>query len=166
MHQPLKNDRNDGIQDYGNVIVTGKELASVLGLSEFQIYVLKRRGVVQAIRPKKHEFHLGPAERGYIQYKCGQDSEAQVDFHRERALKERANRQLREILFEQTRGQLHHARDIRAIVGDSNAQIRSKLLAFGNLLRLQVAGKEPALIKTIIDAQIPKVLNELAGRAG
>jgi hypothetical protein len=149
------------VPDYGNVIVTAKELGNVIGLSEFQISILKRRGIFQSLRAKKSEFQLGPNVRAYIQYKCGQDTEANADFHRERALKERANRQLREILVEQTRGQLHHADDVRAIVGENFAQVRSQLLAFGNLLTLQVAGKDPVQIKTLIDSAVRKVLLEL-----
>ena len=65
-------------------------------------------------------------------------------------------------IWEQTRGQLHHADDVRAIVGDSNSQIRSQLLAFGNLLALQVTGKtDPAEVKTLIDTAVRKVLLEL-----
>ena len=47
MHQPLKNGPDGGISDYGNVILTVKELASVLGLSEPLIYTLRRRNVIQ-----------------------------------------------------------------------------------------------------------------------
>jgi hypothetical protein len=165
VHQPLKNGRDDNIPDYGNVIVTVKELASVLGLSEPQIYTLRRRNIIQpirAIRAHKTEFRLGPAVRAYIQFKCGQDSEAQADFHKERALKEAANRELREILLKQTREQLHRSQDVRAIQEDSNSDIRSKLLMFGNLLSSQIAGKsDPAEVKTVIDAEVRKTLNEL-----
>ena len=122
---------------------------------------MKRRGVIQAARPRKNEFHLGPAVRGYLQYKCGCASESEADYHRERALKERANRQLREILLEQTRDQLHDAQAVQFLVQDGNSQIRSQLLAFGDRLALQLAGKNPAEIKALIDHQIRKVLNEL-----
>jgi hypothetical protein len=66
-------------------LVTGKELASALGLSEAHIFTLKRRHIVQSVQARKNTFHLGPAVRAYVQYKCGQDSEAQADFHRGRA---------------------------------------------------------------------------------
>lgn len=44
---------------------------------------------------------------------------------------------------------------------DGNGQIRSQLLALGDRLVLQLAGKNPAEIKVLIDHQIRKVLNEL-----
>ena len=161
MHQPLKNGRDDNIPDYGNVIVTVKELSSVLGLSEPQIYTLRRRNIIQpirAIRAHKTEFQLGPAVRAYIQYKCGQESESQADFHKERALKERANRELREILVQQTRAQLHNAADVESIQTHSNNQIRSRLLEFSNALALQLVGKDPAETKAAIDAAVRKLL--------
>lgn len=161
MYKPPNNPADPGVDDYGNVIVTGKELASVLGLTDNAIYILKRRGIIQPVQARKNEYHLGANVRAYIQFKCGQETDAEADFHKERALKERANRQLREILVEQTRGQLHHADDVRAIVGQNFAQIRSQLLAFGNLLALQLAGKDPAEIKTLIDTAVRKVLLEL-----
>jgi hypothetical protein len=156
MHQPLKN--GDELTDYGNVIVTARELASVLGLSEPQIYTLRRRGIFGSVKAKRSEFQLGPSVRSYVQYKCGQQTEADADFHKERALKEKANRQLREILFEQTRGQLHRAEDVKSIQTHSNNQIRSRLLEFSNSLALQLIGKEPAETKATIDTEVRKVL--------
>jgi hypothetical protein len=38
MYRPPKNSSDNGVDDYGNVVVTVKELASVLGLSEPQVY--------------------------------------------------------------------------------------------------------------------------------
>jgi hypothetical protein len=71
--------------------------------------------------------------RSYIAYKAGQETEADANYHKERALKEKANRRLREILLQQTKSQLHHCDDVRDILEDSNSEIRSRLLAFGNL---------------------------------
>jgi hypothetical protein len=147
--------------DYSNTVVTGKELADVLGLSEAHIFTLRRRGIVQQIRARENQYQLGASVRAYIQFKCGQDNEAQADFHKERALKEKANREL-EILVEQTRGQLHRAEDVEAIQTDSNSDIRSKLSKFGNLLSSQIAGKtDPAEVKTIVDEKAQKLLNDL-----
>ena len=162
MHQPFKNGSDDGVTDYGNITVTARELASVLGLSEVQVYTLRRRNVIQSIRTKRTEFRLGPSIRSYIAYKCGQETEANADYHRERAKKVAANRELREILVQQTRDQLHRAEDVRAVVTDSNDQIRSQILAFGNLLALQVTGKtDPVEVKNAIDGAVRKLLNEL-----
>ena len=161
MHQPSENG-SAGVDEYGNTIVTGKELAAVLGLSEPHIYTLKRRNVIQPIGPRKNQYQLGPGVRDYIAYKCGVENEANADFHRERALKEKANRELREILVKQTREQLHRAQDVSSIVADSNADIRSRISKFAHLLFLQVAGKsDPAEVKDIIDREVRKVLNEL-----
>ena len=151
MYQPPKNGSDAAVDDYGATVVTGSELAAVLGLSEAHIFTLKRRNVIQPIGPRKNQYQLGPGVRDYIAYKCGVENEANADFHRERALKEKANRELRQILLEQTRGQLHRAQDVRAIQADSNSEIQERLLAFGNLLGLQLAGKDPSEIKTIID---------------
>jgi hypothetical protein len=160
-YEPPKNPPGDDITDYGNVTVTARELASVLGLSEPQIYTLRRRGILQSLKAKRTEFLLGASVRAYIQYKCGRDSAAEADFHRERALKEKANRELRQILVEQTRAQLHRACDVEAIQDYSNAEIRSRLLAFSDLLASQLPGKDPSAIKEIIDKQVRKVLLEL-----
>jgi hypothetical protein len=160
MHQPLNSD-NGEVDDYGSVTVTPRELGSVLGLSEYRISALKRLGVLQAVQPGRHEFFLGRAVRAYVQYKCGQDSESQADFHKERALKERANRVLREILVEQTRGQLHPAQAVQFLVQTGNDEIRSQLSAFGDRLALELAGKDPSQIKTLIDTAVRKVLLEL-----
>jgi biotin operon repressor len=110
-----ENPSDDKVANYGDVIISGRELAAVLGLSETHVFTLRRRGIVQQIRAHKNQYRLGASIQAYVAYKCGQDSAAQADFHKERALKEKANRQLREILVEQTRAQLHRARDVEAI---------------------------------------------------
>jgi hypothetical protein len=159
---PPKNPPGDGISDYGGVIVAGSELAAVLGLSEAHIFTLKRRNVIQPIGPRKNEYRLGPAVRDYIAYKCAVENAANADFHKERSLKERANRQLREILLKQTRTQLHRACDVEAIQADRNADIRARLLEFSNLLSSQIAGKsDPSQVKGVIDTEVRKVLNKL-----
>jgi hypothetical protein len=56
---------------------------------------------------------------------------------------------------------LHRAEDVEAIQTASNSEIRSRLLEFSNLLALQLVGKEPVEAKTIIDAEVRKVLNKL-----
>jgi hypothetical protein len=49
-----------------------------------------------------------------------------------------------------------------AIQADSNSDIRSKLLKFGNLLSSQIAGKtDPNEVKAVIDTEVRKVLNKL-----
>ena len=40
---PPKNGSNNEVTDYGNITVTAKELADVLGLSEQNVYNLRRR---------------------------------------------------------------------------------------------------------------------------
>jgi len=89
------------------------------------------------------------------------EDEANADFHRERALKEKANRQLREILVQQTRDQLHRACDIEAIQTFSNSEIRCRLLKFSKALASQLVGKEPAETKAIIDTEVRRLLNKL-----
>jgi hypothetical protein len=124
---------------------------------------LKRRHVIQSVKPKRNQFPLGPSVRSYLQYRCGRDSEAEADFHQERALKEAANRELRQILVQQTRALLHYAKDVEAIQADSNADIRCRISKFGNQLSLQIAGKtDPTEVKTIIDEKVRKVLLQLS----
>jgi hypothetical protein len=163
MHQPFKNGSDDELTDYGNISVTARELANVLGLTEATIYNLRRRNVIQSIRAKRAEFQLGPSVRSYIQFKAGQESEHQADFHKERALKEKANRQLREILVKQTRSQLHHCDDVRSIMEDSNNQIRTKLLAFGKRLASQITAEhDPTQVKDRIDSGVRELLTNLS----
>ncbi|MBV8274288.1 MAG: hypothetical protein JO170_03360 [Verrucomicrobia bacterium] len=98
----------------------------------------------------------------YAAYKCGQQTAADTDYHAERTKKEKANRKLREILVETDQEPTDRCDDVRAIVEHSNAQIRLQLLAFGNLLAPKLVGKNPAEAKTVIDAEVRKVLTELS----
>jgi hypothetical protein len=160
MHQSAKNGDHDGEVIDSNTVVSARELGDVLALSEAHVYNLKRKGVFQSTKAdhKRNEFLLGPSVQAYIQYKCSRDSPSEADFHRERALKEKANRELREILLEQNRGQLHRSSDVSSIITHNNGQIRDRLLEFSNALAPQLVGKEPGEIKTLIDTEVRKVL--------
>jgi hypothetical protein len=57
MDEPPKNPPDD----YSNTIVTGKELADVVGLSQAHIFTLLRREIVQQTRARKNEYQLGPS---------------------------------------------------------------------------------------------------------
>jgi hypothetical protein len=66
--------------------------------------VLSRRSYAQLFDAPRNEspmkYELGPSVRAYVAYKCAcQDSSAEADLARERALKEAVNRELREILL-------------------------------------------------------------------
>jgi hypothetical protein len=160
MHQP--NGSNAGVDNYGDTIVSGRELAAILGLSEAHIFTLRRRGIVQQTRARKNEYQLGPSVRAYVQFKAGENP-AQVDLYRERALKEAANRELRQILVQQTRDQLHRGDDVRAIVEDSNNEIRTKLLAFAKRLAGQITGKhDPTEVKDRIESSVRELLSNLS----
>lgn len=159
-----QSESDPGMEGYGSTVVTSKELADVLGLTDGGVRRLKHRGILLSVGPRnRNEFRLGPSVRAYLQFKCGAErSESEADYHAEKAKKERANRILREILVEQTRGQLHHSDDVRAIVGDSNSQIRSKLLALPNTLALQVVGQDdPRKVKQTLETYIRETCQSL-----
>jgi hypothetical protein len=146
-----------GMQGFGDSVVTGRELSDVLGITDAHVRKLKNQGILQSIGPRnKNEFMLGASVRAYIQFKCGSTKlESEADYHAEKAKKERANRILREILVDQTRGNLHESDDVRAIVGDAFSQVRSKLLAMPNVLTLQVVGLDnPLQVKKVLETYI------------
>jgi hypothetical protein len=60
---PPKNFAGDGISDYGKPIVTTQKLADVLGLSETHIYNLKRRNIIQSVKPKRNHLSRTALDR-------------------------------------------------------------------------------------------------------
>jgi hypothetical protein len=90
----------------------------------------------------KLTFQVGESIRAYIQHRrAATESEQNVDFHRERAKKERAERRLREMLLEQTTGLVHASEDIRGVQSERYGMIRSRLIALPNALALRVTGQ-------------------------
>jgi hypothetical protein len=147
--------------DLENELVTTEALAAAVGLAPVTIrsYVAKR-----VIRSKgqrnKHLFPFGPAVRAIIEHLCAKpDDPAIADFHRERALKERANRKLREILVEQTASQLHPADLVRLVAQDSDEQVRLKLCAMVDELTAHVADQtEPLAVKKLMEESVRRTL--------
>jgi hypothetical protein len=119
------------------------ELARLLGLPEPEIARLKRNGVLRSSGKRdKLTFQVGESIRAYIQHRrAATESEQNVDFHRERAKKERAERRLREMLLEQTTGLVHASEDIRGVQSERYGMIRSRLIALPNALALRVTGQ-------------------------
>src|SRR6516165_10638579 len=60
MRQPPKNGSDDGVTDYSKVIVTTRELANVLALSEPHVFTLKRRNIIQPVKAKKPRMSWEP----------------------------------------------------------------------------------------------------------
>jgi DNA-binding Xre family transcriptional regulator len=136
------------------------ELARLLGLPEVNISKLKRSGVLRSTGKRENvTFQVGESIRAYIQHRrAATESEQNADFHRERAKKERAERRLREMLLEQTTGQVHTSEDIRGVQSERYGMIRSRLIGLPNALALRITGRTREEIRGIIAAYVAETV--------
>lgn len=89
-----------------------------------------------------------------------------VNFWTERALHERAKRELAELKLRQQKGELYEAATVEAVLVELLTDFRSKLLGMGHKLAMRLEGKTAGTICGIIDAEVNELLEELSDGVG
>ena len=85
-----------------------------------------------------------------------------VNFWAEKALHEKAKRELSELKLEQERGEVYKASEVEAVLTEMLIDFRNKLSGLGHKLAAQLEGKTATAICDIIDSEIELNLKELS----
>ena len=89
-----------------------------------------------------------------------------VNFWAEKALHEKAKRELTELKLEQERGEVYKASEVEAVLTEMLIDFRNKLSGIGHKLAAQLEGKTATGICAAIDAEIEQALEELSDEIG
>lgn len=106
------------------------------------------------------DFILPSAIKEYYEYKLLSDSE--VDYQREKALHERADRQLAEIRLAEKEARMYDAANVELVMSDMLSSLRSQLLAMGSKLAPLLAGQSVYDVEIGINKEVESRLNELS----
>lgn len=142
--------------------VTTAQLAKIIGKTTRWVNELTRNKIfVQSARGK---YLLAENVQRYIQYLQERiERESEVDYHKEKAIHERAKRQRAELELALMRGEMHKAEDVETVLNDMIAAFRSKMLALPSKMAPQLVGKsEIPVILDMLTREVNEALSELA----
>jgi phage terminase Nu1 subunit (DNA packaging protein) len=142
--------------------VTTAQLAKIIGKTTRWVNELTRNKVfVQSARGK---YLLAESVQRYIQHLQERaERESEVDYHKEKAIHERAKRQRAELDLALMRGEMHKSEDVELVLNDMIAAFRSKMLALPSKIAPQLVGRtEIPVILDMLTREVTEALSELS----
>jgi phage terminase Nu1 subunit (DNA packaging protein) len=152
------------IEPQNEMNLATNQLAELLGLSARRIQQLAEEGVI--IKAGRGRYKAAESIQNYIRFlqeKERSANEGEADYFKERALHEKAKREMAEIELAVIKGEIHRSEDVKVVMNDMIAAFRSKVLALPTKLAPQLAGKtEIPIVKELLNREIREALTELA----
>jgi len=144
------------------IIVTTKEIAEILGLSDRRIRQLENEGSL--VKISRGRFDLPASIQRYIETIREQNQSAEeLDLNKEKTLLTRANRQKVEIELKIMQGDLHRSEDVESVMNNMIASSRAQLLTLPRKVAPLVLGqKDVDAIQNIIKKYVYEALQELS----
>ena len=146
-------------EEFKTMTVTQSFMAKVLGLTQGRISQLLDEGILirdeESRQPRLYD--------GLKSYWLSKKTTGEgVNFWHEKALHEKAKRELSELKLSQERGELYLAAEVEAVLVELLTDFRNKLSGLGHKLAAQLEGKTATAICDIIDSEIEFELKELS----
>lgn len=146
-------------EEYLSMAVPQTFLAKILGLTQGRISQLLDEGILirdeESGQPRLHE-----SIKNY--YLSKNATGAGVNFWTEKALHEKAKREMAELKLQERKGELYIAEEVEQVLAEFFTDFRNKLLGMGHKLAKRLEGKTAAQICDIIDEEITECLEELS----
>jgi len=145
------------------MIFTTNQLAELLNLTPRRVQQLAEEGVL--VKADRGKYKALDSIQNYI--KSIQDKQGtgktDVDYFDERALHEKAKREMAEMELSVMRGDLHRSQDVKYVMNDMIAAFRSRMLALPAKLSPQLLGKNKLpVINNLLMTDICEALKELS----
>lgn len=148
-------------------IVNSIVLGSCWGITDRRVRQLREEGIISEVARGK--FNLTESTRKYCEYLRQQANaniegkEVKLSYDQERALHEKAKREMKELQLKVMRGELHRSEDIEAIMTDMITRAKTKLLGLPSKLAPMVINRSDiSLVQGMLQQQVEEALNELA----
>jgi len=152
--------------DVGEIIVSTDALAKLFGYTRQRINQLAQEGILE--KQANGRWPLMKNVQRFIDFlKTGRknqdDDEHQAMFWEEKALHEKAKRQMAEIKLAKLKGQMHDAADVEFVMTNMLVTFRNRILAIPDKVAPKVLGvKNLSEISEVINAELLEALTELS----
>lgn len=150
--------------DIKEITVTQTALGAALGISQQRINQLADEEIcVRDEFDKQGGVFLFDSLKNYFLSK-NQSATGGVNFWAEKALNEKAKREMNELKLQQARGELYVAADVESAFVEMLTALRSNLLALPAKLSAQLEGKSREEIYRSLNAELEERLEELSSQ--
>lgn len=139
---------------------TGDGMAACFGLTRQRIVQLANDGVL--VRDEKSKYPVAENIKLFLAFRSG--GKGAISFDDEKALHEKAKRELAELELAKKMGTVHEAKDIELMVGGLIAVFKRRIESIPHKMAMVLANssKSSDEINDILVAEIDKALTELA----
>ncbi len=134
------------------------ELAKLLNITQRRINQLAEEKIIT--RQPEGDFVLPEAIAEFYSFKF--QSDEAIDFMAEKALHEKAKRQLAELELQKRNNEVHEAADVELAMTDMLTNLRSQLLGLPAKMAPQLANRDKDYIDQVLTDEIHARLTELS----
>lgn len=134
------------------------ELAKLLNITQRRVNQLAEEKIIT--RQPEGDFVLPEAIAEFYSFKF--QSDEAIDFMAEKALHEKAKRELAELELQKRRNEVHDAADVELVMTDMLTNLRSQLLGLPAKMAPQLANRDKDYIDQTLTDEIHSRLAELS----
>ena len=134
------------------------ELAKLLNITQRRVNQLAEEKIIT--RQPEGDFVLPEAIAEFYSFKF--QSDEAIDFMAEKALHEKAKRELAELELQKRRNEVHDAADVELVMTDMLTNLRSQLLGLPAKMAVQLANRDKDYIDQTLTDEIHSRLAELS----
>lgn len=134
------------------------ELAKLLNITQRRVNQLAEEKIIT--RQPEGDFVLPEAIAEFYSFKF--QSDEAIDFMAEKALHEKAKRELAELELQKRRNEVHDAADVELVMTDMLTNLRSQLLGLPAKMAPQLANRDKDFIDQALTDEIHARLTELS----
>lgn len=160
-------DSSKRITSLDGLVVSGKVMGDIIGVTDRQIRNLAKEGVIPKL--KNGSYELVPAIHAYIEnikIKAEIDKAEIKDtenYNKEKTLHERAKRQKAELILGQMKGEFHSSTKVKSVMSDMLMNFKSKMISFPTKVAPLLTGRtEISVIEDILRGEVYEALTELS----
>lgn len=134
------------------------ELAKLLNITQRRVNQLAEEKIIT--RQPEGDFVLPEAIAEFYSFKF--QSDEAIDFMAEKALHEKAKRELAELELQKRRNEVHDAADVELVMTDMLTNLRSQLLGLSAKMAVQLANRDKDYIDQTLTDEIHARLTEIS----
>lgn len=134
------------------------ELAKLLNITQRRVNQLAEEEIIT--RQPEGDFVLPEAIAEFYSFKF--QSDEAIDFMAEKALHEKAKRELAELELQKRRNEVHDAADVELVMTDMLTNLRSQLLGLPAKMAVQLANRDKDYIDQTLTDEIHARLTEIS----
>jgi len=148
------------VTDLGGYVVNARELADMLGCTPQYVYTLVKQGVL--VKQGPAQFPLAENVQKYLKFLNSKRSSKAL-YWSEKALHEKALRQMAEIRLEKLDDELHDAAAVEAIINDMVSFFRKRTMAIADEVAPKIVGMtNPGEICGILTDAVNAALDDMS----